>query len=237
MNSFARRFLALALAVFGIIYLLHACRPAVFFPGPPWQASGNPMINVLVGFLFLGAATILGLPKAPNPLSVCVPTTLFAYTVCLHWTALFVNPANPQALTSTCEVIGLACGCLAASGMGVRFGRVLYAFSLIGLAVQHFRFTAFVVAMVPSWYPMHAIWPFVTAAGFLAGALSYLTGIQVRLASILLATMFVLFAVTLHAPDVATHLTSGGRWTGMFVALGFASGALMFAGSARSKPA
>lgn len=237
MNSFGRRLLALAFAVFGIIYLLHAVASHTLFPGPPWQASANPVINAVAGLVFLGAAAVLGLPKAPNPLGVGVATLLLAYTACLHWTVLWAKPADPQALTSTCEVLGLACGCLAASGSGVRCGRILYGLSLIGLAVQHFRFHAFVATMVPGWYPMPAIWPYVTAAGFVAGALSYVTGLQVRLASILLAVMFGLFAVTLHAPDVAAHLTSGGRWTGMFVALGFASGALMYAGSGNPESA
>jgi hypothetical protein len=237
MNRFGRFLLVLAFAAFGIVYLLHAVVSHTLFPGPPWQASANPVINAVAGLLFVGAAAVLGLPKAPNPLCVGVTIILLAYTACLHWTVLWANPAAPQALTSTCEVMGLACGCLAASGSGVRCGRILYGLSLIGLAVQHFRFYAFVVTMVPGWYPMHAIWPYVTAAGFSAGALSYVTGLQVRPASILLAVMFGLFAVTLHAPDVAAHLTSGGRWTGMFVALGFAGGALVFAGSGSSKSA
>ena len=41
---------------------------------------------------------------------------------------------------------------------------------------------------------MNAIWPYVTAAGFAGGAISYLAGLQVRLVSILLALMFLLFA-------------------------------------------
>jgi len=120
------------------------------------------------------------------------------------------------------------------------FGRRLLAlaFAVFGVIyLLHVLFHAFLNKMVPAWYPMNAIWPYVTAAGFAAGAISYIAGVQVRLASILLAVMFVLFAVTLHAPDILAHLASGGRWTGMFVALGFASGALMFAGSSSSKPA
>jgi hypothetical protein len=237
MNTVGRRLLALAFAVFGILYFLHAAAPRIFFPGPPLQASGSPVINVVAGLLFVGAAAILGLPKAAPPLGVGVTIVLVAYTACLHWTALFANPANPLALTSTCEVLGLAAGCLAASGSAVRWARIVYGVSLIGLAVQHFRFHAFVAAMVPSWYPMNAIWPYVTAAGFLAGALSYVADLQVRRTSILLAVMFLLFAVTLHAPDALAHPTSGGRWTGMFVALGFAGGALLFVGSSSSKAA
>ena len=237
MNSFGRRLLALAFAAFGIIYLLHAVVSHTLFPGPPWQASANPVINAVVGLLFVGAAAVLGLPKAPHPLCVGVTVLLLAYTACLHWTAIFANPANALPWTSTSEVVGLAAGCLAASGLGVRCGRILYGLSLIVLAVQHVRFHAFVATMVPAWYPRHAIWPYVTAAGFAAGAISYVAGLQVRLASILLAVMFLLFAVTLHAPDVLAHLASGGRWTGMFVALGFASGAMMFAGSGSSKSA
>lgn len=237
MNSFGRRLLALAFAVFGLIYLLHAGFSHTLFPGPPWLAATNPAINAGVGLLFLGAAAVLGLPKASHPFCIGVSVLLLAYTGCLHWTVLIAKPSDPQALTSTCEVLGLAAGCLAASGSGIRGGRILYGLSLIGLAVQHVRFHAFVAGMVPTWYPMNAIWPYVTAAGFLVGALSYIAGLQVRLASILLAVMFLLFALTLHAPDVLAHLGSGGRWTGMFVASGFAAGALMFAGSGKSKSA
>jgi putative oxidoreductase len=236
MNSFGRRLLALAFAVFGILYLLHAVDHA-FFPGPPWQAAVSPVTNAVAGLLFVGAAAVLGLPKASFPFYVGVTTLLLAYTACLHWTAIFANPANPLPWTSTCEVVGLAGGCLAASGSAVRGGRILYGLSLIIVAVQHVRFHAFVATLVPAWYPMNAIWPYVTAAGFTAGTISYLTGLQVRLASILLAVMFLLFALTLHAPDVVAHLASGGRWTSMFVALGFAGGALVFAGSASSKSA
>jgi uncharacterized membrane protein YphA (DoxX/SURF4 family) len=234
MNSFGRRLLALAFAAFGILYLLHAVSHA-FFPGPPWQASASPVINAVAGVLFLGAAAVLGLPKAPDSFCVGVTILLLAYAACRHGTAILANPANPLPWTSACEVAGLAGGCLAASGSGVRGGRILYGLSLVVFAVQHVRFHAFVATLVPAWYPMNAIWPYVTAAGFVAGAVSYVAGVQVRLASILLAVMFLLFAFTLHAPDVLAHLTSGGRWTSMCVALGFAGGALVFAGGDRSK--
>ncbi len=237
MKNLGRRVLALAFAVFGVIYLLHAVFSHTLFPGPPLQASANPTINVVGGLLFLGAAAVVGLPKQPHPSSMGVAALLVVYTACLHWTAIIAKPTNALAWTSTCEVLGLASGCFAASGSGVRCGRLVYGLSLVGLAVLHVLFHAFVATMVPSWYPLNSIWPYVTAVGFFAGGIAYLAGVQIRLASVLLAVMFLVFAVTLHVPDVVTHLASGGRWTGLFVALGFASGALMFAGSGSSKSA
>ena len=56
-------------------------------------------------------------------------------------------------------------------------------------------------------------WAYATGAGFVAAGVALLTGVQARLAAILLTAMFASFAVLVHLPKLLAQPTSHWIWS------------------------
>lgn len=96
---------------------------------------------------------------------------------------------------------------------------------LFGLA--HFFYLGFTAAMVPAWIPGgQTFWAILTGVAHIAAGVALLTGVQARLAAVLLTIMFASFGILVHLPLVignANHLNwvmnavnlslTGAAWT------------------------
>jgi uncharacterized membrane protein YphA (DoxX/SURF4 family) len=80
------------------------------------------------------------------------------------------------------------------------FAPLFYAAPLAGFGTEHFTLTKVIASIVPKWIPWHYFWAYFVGACFIAAALSLVTGIQTRLAAILLAFNFFLFVVLMDTP-------------------------------------
>jgi hypothetical protein len=69
----------------------------------------------------------------------------------------------------------------------------------------------------------------------IAVALAIITGTYARLACLMLAAMFFLWVLVLHAPLVATHLNNGNQWSSLFVAMGMGGASLILAASTQNE--
>ncbi|MFL6546670.1 MAG: hypothetical protein ACJ8LM_16025, partial [Candidatus Udaeobacter sp.] len=116
-------------------------------------------------------------------------------------------------------------------------GRYLYAVALIVFGIQHFQYAAFIATLIPTWIPAHLFWAYFVGVAFLGASLSIVSRIQARLATGLLAVMFLLWVLVLHLPRVVSAVHNGNEWTSMFVALAMTGGALILAGSEAGKGA
>jgi len=66
--------------------------------------------------------------------------------------------------------------------------------------------------MVPAWLPPgQTFWAYATAAGHIAAGIAILSGIYARTAAMLLAAMFVVFAI-LHAPRIVMDPHTHFNW-------------------------
>lgn len=99
------------------------------------------------------------------------------------------------------------------------FGRLLVTVSLVIFGIQRFIYHASIASLIPAWIPAHLFLAYFTGAAFFAAALSFATGQLARLAGLLLALMFFIWVVTLHAPLVVHSPHSGNLWSSMFVGL------------------
>jgi len=75
------------------------------------------------------------------------------------------------------------------------FSAILFAFG-----AAHFIYIDITASMVPVWLPAHRFWAIVTGAAHILAGLSLLSGIWTRLATRLLAVMFVSFALLVNLP-------------------------------------
>jgi hypothetical protein len=109
-------------------------------------------------------------------------------------------------------------------------GRFLIAISLVVFAVQHFMYARFVATLIPAWIPARLFWAYFTGIAFVAAAISIATKKMLRMAAMLLGTMFLLWVVLLHAPRVAGAIRNGNEVTSLFVALAMCGLSFVLAG-------
>ena len=70
------------------------------------------------------------------------------------------------------------------------------------------------VPLVPRWLPpTQEFWAYATGVGHVAAGVAILTGVQARLAAILLTAMFVSFTPLVHVPMLLADPSSLMNWT------------------------
>jgi uncharacterized membrane protein YphA (DoxX/SURF4 family) len=114
-------------------------------------------------------------------------------------------------------------------------GRFIFGASMVVFGFQHFMYGQFVSMLVPSWLPWHIFWTYFFGVALIAAGISIVTGIQARLAAILLGVMFLLWVVVLHAPRVAASPRNGDEWSSLFVAIAMCGSCFIIAAAAASK--
>jgi uncharacterized membrane protein len=111
----------------------------------------------------------------------------------------------------------------------VRFGGNCLGCFLIIAGLQHFKFTAFVVTLIPAWFPGTATW-WAQFAGvaLIAGGLGLLVRRTAVLAGLMTGLMIFSWFWIVHLPRMFTSVSDG---IAVFEALGFSGIALVVAGA------
>ena len=78
----------------------------------------------------------------------------------------------------------------------------------------HFFYMNFTVPLVPKWLPPNGeFWAYATGVGHIAAGIAILTGVQARLAAILLTAMFAAFTPLVHVPLLIADPSSHAVWS------------------------
>jgi uncharacterized membrane protein YphA (DoxX/SURF4 family) len=78
----------------------------------------------------------------------------------------------------------------------------------------HFFYMNLTVPLVPRWLPpTPEFWAYATGIGHIAAGLAILTGVQARLAAILLTVMFASFTPLVHVPMLLADPASRANWS------------------------
>ena len=78
----------------------------------------------------------------------------------------------------------------------------------------HFVYMNHTAELVPKWLPpTQAFWGYATGVGFVAAGVAILTGVQARLAAILVTAMLASFALLVHAPMLLADYSSRMNWS------------------------
>jgi len=155
------------------------------------------------------------------------------WVVALHVPVVFAQP-TVVSLLGVAEISALATAGLQLqyvrrlrTGPVLVWVRILFGLCPLVFGLSHFVYAEFTAQMVPGWIPAPLFWAYATGTAHLAAGLAIVTGIRVRLAATLLATMCGLFVLLLHLPRVIAAPGSQLEWTMMFVALSIAGAALI----------
>ncbi len=88
-----------------------------------------------------------------------------------------------------------------------RIARVIFGICLIYFGLAHHFYLANTVSYIPAWLPPgRTFWAYATGAGHVLAGIAILSGVYARLGAMLLAAMFIVFAILVHAPRVLITL-------------------------------
>ncbi len=90
-----------------------------------------------------------------------------------------------------------------------RGGQLAFGLCALLFGGAHFFYLSLTAPLVPKWLPpSQDFWAYATGVGLLAAGVAILTGVQARLATILLTSMFASFALLVHGPMLVAHPAS-----------------------------
>lgn len=95
-----------------------------------------------------------------------------------------------------------------------RIGRIAFGVCALLFGGAHFFYMNLTAPLVPKWLPpSQEFWGYATGIGHIAAGIAILTGVQARLAAILLAAMFVSFTLLVHLPMLMADPANHFIWT------------------------
>jgi uncharacterized membrane protein len=120
----------------------------------------------------------------------------------------------------------------ALAGRLTRLGRLAFGVCSLVFGVAHFVYMKNTASMVPKWLPpTQEFWGHATGACFVAAGVAILTGVQARLAAILLTAMLVSFGLLANGRILLADHASHWNWTESAVNLAVIGAAWVMADS------
>lgn len=231
LGKLGRFLFALAMAGFGVQFLVHAWFRGPL-PGPPWD-PGRPLWAHVTAGVLIGTAVCIAMGRKSRWSGLLLATLLLLRALLIYAPRLVANPHDPRPWTSGFEIVAMCGAALVLSGTLVALGRLLFAISLVVFGIQHFLYARFIATLIQSWMPAHLFWAYFVGVAFVASAMAMAARKYGRLAAALLGLMFLLWVISLHLPRVAAAAHNGNEWTSMIVALAMCGGAWIVAGVSR----
>ena len=145
--------------------------------------------------------------------------------VLMNGRVVLAHYAEYGAYFGVAEQLSLAAGALIVYASSARInvalaarlthvGRLVFGICVLFFGGAHFIYMNLTAPLVPKWLPpTQVFWGYTTGLGFLAAGVALLTGVQARLAAILLTAMLASFALLVHAPLLVADFSSRGNWT------------------------
>jgi len=221
MLGFGIRVYALGAIALGVVGLVWDDFALVWQPVPQGIAA-----RALLAWVFAAALTAGGIAAARRRTAAwgsAALAVLFSIAVLLHVPRIINHPQVLGAWSGLAEQLALAAaGFIAAASQGEaaaqahawrRIALGTFGLCLLLFGAAHFAYLNETAEMVPGWLPpARTFWAAVTGAAHLAAGAAILTGVQARLAAILLTLMCALFGVLVHAPLLLADPHSQLNW-------------------------
>jgi uncharacterized membrane protein YphA (DoxX/SURF4 family) len=119
----------------------------------------------------------------------------------------------------------------------IRAARIAFGLCALIFGVAHFAYLNYTAPLVPKWLPpSQEFWAYATGVGHIAAGVAILTGVQARLAAVLLTIMFASFTPLVHVPMLLATPSSHWIWNENAVNIALVGAAWVVADSlARSR--
>jgi uncharacterized membrane protein len=113
-----------------------------------------------------------------------------------------------------------------------RAGQLTFGICALVFGGAHFVYMQNTASMVPRWLPpSQEFWGYATGVGFVAAGIAILTGVQARLAAMLMTAMLVCFGLLANGPILLADHASHWNWTESAVNLAVVGAAWVLADS------
>jgi uncharacterized membrane protein YphA (DoxX/SURF4 family) len=95
-----------------------------------------------------------------------------------------------------------------------RLGQIVFGICALLFGGAHFFYMNLTAPLVPKWLPPSQVfWAYATGIGHIAAGVAILTGVQARLAAILLTAMYASFTLLVHLPMLLADPSSHFIWS------------------------
>jgi uncharacterized membrane protein len=216
---------AATLLGFGIAGLLTGGFPSFWQPPVPPALPGREVLAYVCAAALLACGAGLLWPRLAAHAAGLLTGCLVLWMVVADGRIILLQPAHEGTYQNWGETAVLVAGAwmlyarlaedwdwLWFRGVTGRRGRtiarVLYALALIAFGLSHFVYLELTYVLVPRWLLAPAGWSYFTGATYLAAGAALLSGVQARLAALLVAWQIGLITALVWVPiAVAGHMT------------------------------
>jgi uncharacterized membrane protein YphA (DoxX/SURF4 family) len=128
----------------------------------------------------------------------------------------YSGAAEQLAIAAAALIVYAACARIdpALAARLTRLGQITFGVCALLFGGAHFFYMNLTAPLVPKWLPpSQTFWAYATGAGHIAAGVAILTGVQARLAAILLTLMYAAFTPLVHAPMLLADPSNRGIWS------------------------
>lgn len=237
-------FFAIAILAIGIVHLITGNFPSGLLHVDAVY-SGRIVLVYASGIALIVAGGLILTKKFAFQGACLAAITWLIWLVALHLPKLIMTYNTPTEWTPTFEVASFFGGALVLMGLTIvpqsnRFkltlvGSYVVGISILVFAVLHLIYLQFITTLLLPWMPFKLFWAYVVMVAFFAAAISILIRVWLRLSSVLLGLMFLIWFFILHIPLTYMQYHTETIWTSMFVVLASSGVAFLIAASTFSK--
>ena len=214
---------------FGVIALSMVCLASGDFvegqPLPRAFPERTALADAAGAFMLVAGAAVEWRRTAARGAAALTAYFALVVVVLMNGRVVLAHYAEYGAYFGAAEQLSIAAGALivyaasaridaALAARLTRSGQLAFGVCVLFFGGAHFVYMNLTAPLVPKWLPpTQEFWGDATGLGFLAAGLAILTGVQARLAAILLTAMLASFALLVHGPMLLADPSSRMNWT------------------------
>jgi uncharacterized membrane protein YphA (DoxX/SURF4 family) len=223
MLTIGRRVYGLGAIVLGVPLLIDGTFAVTGFAVPP-HLPGYPILLYACAAVLIAAGLAINLERAAAASGLAL-AVLFALVLAFldaplaatqptFWVSWEdIAEATIKTLGGVLVYLQVATPAGPRAATARRVVRLLFGACLVVFGISEFVYAKFTASLVPDWLPPSRIaWAYVTGAAQIAAGLAILSGVQARLAAVLLTVMYLGFTFLVHIPRVILHPATHGAW-------------------------
>ena len=199
-----------------------------FDPGQPVSKAfpdRTALAYAVAAFMIIAGAAIEWRRTASRGAAALTVYYALVVVVLMSGRVVLRNPAEFVAYSGLAEQLAITAGGLIIYAANARIdpalalrltriGQLAFGACALLFGGAHFVYMNYTVPMVPKWLPPNGeFWAYATGIGHLAAGIAILTGVQARLAAILLTAMFASFTPLVHLPMLIADSSSRITWS------------------------
>ena len=222
--TFGRRLYGLGVMALGMVGLAWG----EFDPGQPAPkalSDQTALACAAAAFMLVAGAAVAWRRTAAWAAAALVAYYALVVVVLMNGRIVLAHPAEYGAYSGGAEQLAIAAAGLivyaayaridsALAARLTRLGQVTFGVCALLFGGAHFFYMNLTAPLVPGWLPPSQVfWGYATGAAHIAAGVAILTGVQARLAAILLTLMYAAFTPLVHAPMLLADPSSHGIWS------------------------